>query len=182
MTTAPDELRTARLVLACWRAADAPELRAALDECDAHLRPWIPFMQGEPRSLAETRARLIAARASFAKGEHFRYAIRERDTAALVGETMLLARGGPDTLEAGYWLHRDHCGKGYATEATEALLPIAFAGIGVGRVILRCDERNAPSVRVAQRLGASQIGVEQSDDTGERARLLVFEIANRARR
>ena len=174
MTTVPDQIRTERLVLACWRADDAPLMRAALDECDAHLRPWIPFMQGEPRSLDETRAKLIEARDSFANGEHFRYAIRERTTGALVGETMLLSRGGPDTLEAGYWLHRDHCGKGYATEATRALLPIAFDVVGVGRVILRCDERNRPSIRVAERLGATRIGVEDDGATGERVRLLVF--------
>ena len=121
MAPAPNELRTANLLLSCWQERDAEELRATLDRCDAHLRPWIPFMQHEPRSLEQTREGLVASRESFANGEHHRYAIRELASGALVGETMLLLRGGPDTLEAGYWIDEQHCGKGYASEATQAL-------------------------------------------------------------
>ena len=175
MADAPLQIDTANLTLTCWREADAEELRACLDRCDAHLRPWIPFMQNEPMSLDQTRAVLRERRASFANGEHFRFAIRERHSRALLGETMLLARGGPDTLEAGYWLDEQHCGKGHATEATRALLPLAFDTLSIGRVILRCDQRNAASVRVAERLGGSQCGVEEIKEDGTTVTLLVFE-------
>lgn len=51
--------------LACWRLEDAPALRRALDLSDAHLRPWVPFMRGEPRTLAETTAVIRRAIAQF---------------------------------------------------------------------------------------------------------------------
>ena len=175
MATAPEQIRTEHLSLSCWQQADAEELRATLDRCDAHLRPWIPFMKHEPRTLEQTRQGLVANRESFAKGEHHRFAIRELASKALVGETMLLLRGGPNTLEAGYWLDQQYCGKGYASEATAALLPIAFETLGAERVILRCDQRNVASVRVAERLDGICCDIEKIEENGEAVTLLVFE-------
>ncbi|MFN3241330.1 MAG: GNAT family N-acetyltransferase [Planctomycetota bacterium] len=176
MANVPEEVRTDRLVLSRWRAADATELRALLDRCDAHLRPWIPFMQDEPRSLEGTREKLIEIGASFDAGEHFRFALRERATEALVGETMLIGRGGPGAIEAGYWLDQRHCGKGYASEATAALLPLAFETLARQRVLVRCDVRNEPSLRVAARLGGVAIDTEQLEENGETVVLRVFQI------
>jgi RimJ/RimL family protein N-acetyltransferase len=167
-------LTTARLRLAAWNESDAPDLRRVLDESDAHLRPWIPFMQQEPRSLEATREWLKGHAQHFATGEHLRYAIRELSTGALIGETMLLGRGGPGAREIGYWLHRARCGRGYATEATTALLPIAFGRLGLARVIMRCDERNLASQSVARRLGAVPIDSERLEEHGRAVRLIVF--------
>ena len=174
MPSIPDEVRTDRLRLTCWQPHDATELRELLDRCDGHLRPWIPFMRDEPRSLAGTRAQLEQIAASFAAGEHFRFAIRELAGGALIGETMLIRRGAPGTIEAGYWLDERRCGHGFATEATAALLPLAFDTLGVTGVTLRCDERNTASVRVAERLGGRQIDTEQLEENGESVRLRVF--------
>lgn len=49
-------VETDRLVLRCWSPADAPVLRAALDACDAHLRPIIQ----QVRLLRLNSGRLIA--------------------------------------------------------------------------------------------------------------------------
>jgi len=90
MKPVPTELTTTRLRLTCWQADDAAALRALLDRCDAHLRPWIPFMQHEPRTLDQTREGLASCRASFAANEHYRFAIRELATDAIIGETVML--------------------------------------------------------------------------------------------
>jgi RimJ/RimL family protein N-acetyltransferase len=154
MARAPDTLATARLRLVRWSVADAEELRAALDASDAHLRPWIPFMKDEPRSLAATREWLWQHSAFFDADEHWRYAVRTRSDNALVGEVMLLTRGAPGTLEAGYWLHAAHTGRAYTREAVAALLPLAFETLKAERVAFVCDERNHPSIAVARALGA----------------------------
>lgn len=174
MTRLPEELRPARLHLSCWRPEDAPELRALLDHNDAHLRPWIPFMRDEPRPLAKTRDKLVEAREAFARGEHFRFAVRRATDGPIVGEAMLIGRGGPDTLEAGYWLDASCTGRGYATEATAALLPFAFERVDVARVLVRCDVRNAASLRVAARLGGVPIDHETLEENGETVTLRVF--------
>lgn len=175
MPLLPESLTTARLDLRVWRESDAEALRAVLDANDAHLRPWLPFMRDEPRSLAETRTRCADKARWFATDEHHRYAIFERATGALIGETMLLNRGGAHTREIGYWLAKASCGHGYATEATTPLPGLAFAHLDADRVILRCDERNAPSLAVAKHLGAVAIGVEDLVEHGARVRLVVLE-------
>lgn len=175
MPLLPERLTTARLDLRVWRESDAEALRAVLDANDAHLRPWLPFMRDEPRSLAETRARCADKARWFATDEHHRYAIFERASGTLVGETMLLNRGGERTREIGYWLAQTSCGRGYVTEATAPLPDLAFAHLDADRVILRCDERNAASLAVAGRLGAVAIGTEVVDEFGCVERLIVLE-------
>lgn len=177
----PRRIHTARLDLSCWRPDDAEELRAALDCSDAHLRPWIPFMQDEPRSLAQTRERVQHKIDVFDAGQHSRYAIRLRTTQCLVGETMLLTRGGPGTLEAGYWLHAAHCGHGYAREATAALIPIAFDVLGALRVAIVCDEHNAASIAVAKGLGAVWAQTRHVQERGTTVRLSTFLVQRESR-
>jgi len=52
-TRIPDALvRTERLVLRCWEAADAPLLKDAIDTSLEHLRVWMPWAWQEPSELA----------------------------------------------------------------------------------------------------------------------------------
>jgi RimJ/RimL family protein N-acetyltransferase len=44
-------------------------------------------------------------------------------------------------------------GQGYATEAADAVLRLAFEGVGAHRVVARLDTRNAASARLCTRLG-----------------------------
>ena len=82
-------VETDRLVLRCWSPGDAPVLRAALDACDAHLRPMIPFMKDEPRSLQQTARWLREIRAAFDLGQMFRYVVFDAKEQKLLGENML---------------------------------------------------------------------------------------------
>jgi RimJ/RimL family protein N-acetyltransferase len=55
--------------------------------------------------------------------------------------------------EIGYVLDPAHAGQGYATEAARELLRIAFAELGVRRVIAQCFADNVASWRLMERLG-----------------------------
>src|SRR3954452_23010225 len=55
--------------------------------------------------------------------------------------------------ELGFTLHPDHQGHGYATEAAEAIIELAFGTYRLHRVCGRVEPRNAASVRVLERLG-----------------------------
>ncbi len=151
--TPPYRIRTERLSIRCWSPADAPALRRALDEADAHLRPWIPWMSQEPRSLEQTAQRLRRERAEFDRDETYRYGIFGHDGAQVLGSTGLFTRAGPGALETGYWLHPQHCGLGYASEVTMAMTRVAFEVAGVDRVEIVCDPENAASVRIPEKLG-----------------------------
>ena len=146
-------LQTERLVLRCWSPRDAPILRAALDACDKHLRPMIPFMKDEPRSLQQTAQWLRGHRAAFDLDQMYRYAVFDANEQNLLGENMLLARVGPGGLEIGYWTHKDASGRGIATEATSAMIRGAFEIEKVKRVEIMCAPENTASAAIPHRLG-----------------------------
>lgn len=157
-------MEAARLSLRRWREGDAEALREALDASDAHLRPWIPFMQGEPRSLAATRERIAAYDSDFLSGVHYRYALwTKARVRELVGEAMLLSRAGPGRLELGYWIHVDHVAQGFAVEACSALVALAFRSFSLRSIIARCDVENLGSCRVAQKIGGREVSRERLD-------------------
>lgn len=146
-------VETDRLVLRCWAPEDAPRMRAALDACDAHLRPWIPFMKDEPRSLVQTAQWLREIRALFDSDQAYRYAVFDSDEKTLLGENMLLKRVGPGGLEIGYWTHLDVVGKGLASEASCAMVRVAFEIEHVDRVEIMCAPENKASASIPASLG-----------------------------
>lgn len=152
-TSTAYRVETDRLVLRCWSPVDAPVLRAALDACDAHLRPMIPFMKDEPRSLQQTALWLRGHRAAFDLGQMYRYAVFDASEQNLLGENMLLARVGPGGLEIGYWTHKDAIGKGIATEASSAMIRVAFEIEKVRRVDIMVAPENRASASIPARLG-----------------------------
>lgn len=109
-------------------------------------------MGEEPRSLEQTRELLDQYHQEFRVDLHYRYAIWVHRS--LVGEVLLIGGGAPQERELGYWLHHSHCGLGYMTEAASCVIQAASDCLGVRRLRVRCDERNRPSIAVAQRLGA----------------------------
>jgi RimJ/RimL family protein N-acetyltransferase len=146
-------VETDRLLLRCWSPADAPVLRAALDACDMHLRPFIPFMRDEPRTLQQTALWLRCHRSAFDQGAMYRYAVFDVAGQVLLGENMLMARVGPGGLEIGYWTHKDAVGKGFATEATMAMIRVAFDIEKAERVEIMCAPENRASAAIPARLG-----------------------------
>lgn len=146
-------VETERLVLRCWSPSDAPLLRATLDANNQHLRPMIPFMKDEPRSLDQTAQWLRGLRALFDLGQNYRYAVFNKDETRLLGENMLLTRPGPGALEVGYWTDKDNIGKGFAAEAAGALIRVAFEIEGVDRVEIHCAPENTASASIPAKLG-----------------------------
>jgi RimJ/RimL family protein N-acetyltransferase len=75
----------------------------------------------------------------------------ERD-GKLVGHANLVV-GEHRQGEIGFIVHPDHQGHGYATEAAEAMLELAFETYDLHRVIGRLEPRNSASASVLERLG-----------------------------
>ncbi|MCZ6559799.1 MAG: GNAT family N-acetyltransferase [Gammaproteobacteria bacterium] len=147
------KIETDRLLMRCWSPEDAPKLRAALDESDQHLRPWIPWMKDEPKSIDETAAWLRVKRANFDLGKDFWFAIFDQKDLTLVGEIGLMTRAGPDAREVGYWINKSSEGKGYASEASAAVIRVAFEIDKVERIELYCAPENEPSVAIPRKMG-----------------------------
>lgn len=157
----PDELRTARLLLRSWLPTDAASVGPVLDANWPRLRPWIPARAAEPTTIDVLTQRLADFAANFAADREWRYGIFTLDTSIALGELSLFARSAAgrvplvegDRVEIGYWLRADFAGKGFATEAAQAVLDAAAHIPQFQHAEIRCDARNLSSGAVAQRLG-----------------------------
>jgi len=56
-------------------------------------------------------------------------------------------------FELGWWIWRDHWGRGYASEASRAVLHYARDVLRLDRLLAVIDPPNAASIRVAEKLG-----------------------------
>ena len=153
MTNPAYRIETSRLVLRCWSPSDAPLLEAAVTESLDHLRPWMQWAHNEPEPIESRVERLRRYRASFDLGRDFVYGILNPAETAVLGGSGLHTRAGPSALEIGYWIHVDHVGKGYASEASAALTRVGFEVHEVRRIEIHCDPDNATSAVIPERLG-----------------------------
>jgi RimJ/RimL family protein N-acetyltransferase len=75
----------------------------------------------------------------------------------VIGEVILWLRSVEHRQgEVGFVMHPDHQGHGFATEATSAVLDLAFGELGLHRVYGRTDFRNEASAALMRRLGMRQ--------------------------
>ena len=88
------------------------------------------------------------------EGDKILLAVERMADNRLIGEVSLIWRSVADQqAEIGYIFHPDTHGKGYATEACQALLAFGFGTVGLHRIYARCDARNTASAGVMRRLG-----------------------------
>jgi RimJ/RimL family protein N-acetyltransferase len=59
--------------------------------------------------------------------------------------------------EVGWFIDRQHWGKGFATEGARAALRVAFEDLDFERVISICRKENLASARVMEKLGMSLV-------------------------
>ncbi len=134
-----------------WVPDDAPALARAVNESLDHLRPWMPWAAGEPRS-ASWRAELIREweRDRLGGGDEVLGIFVD---GAVAGGCGLHRRIGDDGIELGYWVHVDFVRRGVATEVVRQLCERAFAQPDVARVEIHHDRANEASGAVARRSG-----------------------------
>jgi RimJ/RimL family protein N-acetyltransferase len=107
----------------------------------------------EPQSLEEMASRLRRFRGIFDLGQDFLYGIFDKTETHVLGGTGLHTRAGAYAREIGYWIHVDHTNQGLATEATAALVKVAFEIEDVQRVEIHCGPENLRSAAIPRRLG-----------------------------
>ncbi|MGB6118444.1 MAG: GNAT family N-acetyltransferase, partial [Mesorhizobium sp.] len=75
---------------------------------------------------------------------------------AFIGCAGLNPVGG--ALDLGYWIGRPQWGKGYATEAAQALVDLAFRASNTDHLTVSCRVTNAASRRVIHKCGFQYAG------------------------
>ncbi len=151
--TPPYRIETDRLVIRCYEPTDAPLLKDAVDSSIEHLLPWMPWARYEPQSLAAKVDLLRDFRGQFDRDENWIYGVFSRDESRQVGGSGLHPRGGPDSLEIGYFIRADSIGHGYATELTAVLTRVGFEICGLARVDVQIEPDNERSLAIPRKLG-----------------------------
>jgi len=144
--------RTERLLLRPGWAEDAPELaRAIADEQVVRNLATAPW----PYALEDAEAFLAAPRDPAMPS----FLITERTNGAprIVGSCGL-GRRPSGAVEMGYWVARQHWGKGIATEASKALIEIAKT-LKLPRIEASHFVDNPASGRVLEKLGFVATGM-----------------------
>lgn len=82
-------------------------------------------------------------------------AIELNDSQTFIGRVGLVASTIEDErkVEMGWFVHSEYWNKGYATEATKALLNYAFDNYGLDTVYATLNPKNTASVRITEKIG-----------------------------
>jgi len=89
------------------------------------------------------------------------WAVEEKRTGTFVGRIGLIYPEGWPAIEVGWLIDRDRCGEGFATEGGQAAMQFAFDRLNLPHISSVIRPQNAPSIRVAEKLGMQPERAEQ---------------------
>jgi len=150
-------LQTERLLLRGWKEADLDPFARMMT--DPEVARFIGGVQ--PRS-SVWRAIAMYAGLWMLRGYGL-WVVERKSDGAFLGRVGLWQPESWPGLELAWSLDRPYWGNGYATEAAKAALDHGFRKLAVPKLVSLIDPDNAPSQRVARRLGETkgpQITVE----------------------
>ena len=144
------ELETERLILKKIVMANANDMYAyaSLSEVTKYLL-WSPHL-----NIDETKGYIEYIQREYRKGNYADWGITLKSTGVFIGT---IGFADIDTRnnrgEIGYVLNPAYHGRGFMTEAIQAVLKIAFAYLGLRRVQARIMAGNVASERLVERIG-----------------------------
>ena len=133
------------------------ELRAMSRQ---HLTVWEPQWARDELTRSAFRRRLRQYQRELRDDQGYTFFIlRHRDAVLLGGLSISnIRRGVAQAASLGYWMGAPHIRKGYMTDAVKAVLPFAFATLGLHRLEAACLPHNGASARVLEKSGFRREG------------------------
>ena len=156
----PEHIDTQRLLLRRFHRKDVSSLEEGVRSSLVDLNEWLPWAH-----MDYTRDDAVAfirdSIQAWKEEKAFDFTIRGKDDPGRhlgnisIWQTSRTGRIG----EIGYWIRTDLVGRGYATEATRAVMEAGFETMGLHKITLRIAVGNKGSERVAEKLGFTIEGV-----------------------
>ena len=151
-------LSTERLVLRPPQIDDVDDLSVLLADREiAEMTSRIPH----PYSRDDAVAYVARIRAGETPGHS--YAVTLAENGRLIGMCSVEMRERSNGLEVGYWIGRKWWGHGYATEASKAVVDLAFKVTGTDEIFAACRVNNVGSRRVLLKQGFIFVGLDEVD-------------------
>ncbi|MEH7254277.1 GNAT family N-acetyltransferase [Neobacillus niacini] len=159
----PEEFTSERLLIRKPLPGDGKAVYEAMLASLDELRPWMPWAHTN-QSEQDTEASVRDSIAEFITREDLRLHIFNKETGEFIGSTGLhRINWDVPKFEIGYWIDTRFSGRGYMTEATEAITNFAFTELNAKRVEIRCDTRNTRSRAIPEKLGFTLEGILKND-------------------
>lgn len=159
----PERIELDGALVVRHRPHHAGALAAAIGASLEHLRPWMPWADAEAATAEFQRRRLTEEDPAWEQDENYVMLIVDPDESEVLGGTGFHRRGGPGTVEIGYWLRADQTGKGLMTRVAAALTAVGLDLDGIEQVEIHCDEANIASAGVPRRLGYELVEVVERE-------------------
>lgn len=150
----PPTLDTERLRIRPYSEADIPELLpliATREVAETTLRIAHPYTEQDARAFLELTK----------EPDKLWLAITLREDGRQIGGIGLRVEQPHQHAELGYWLGVAHWGKGYATEASRAMLRYGFEGLGLHRIFASHFGHNPASGRILKKIGMRYEGCQR---------------------
>lgn len=171
MLALPSEVvDTGDVVIRRWQVDDAESLHIMIAESLEHLRPRMGWIQSEPLSIEERRAKIRQwdRRRDAAEGSSFAITHRNGEVLGACGLNV-----GSDESELGldYWIRDGKTGWGFATQAAAALIEGALSIREVDSIGVSHDRANTASKRIPEKhgftfIGERNVGIDAPSESG----------------
>jgi RimJ/RimL family protein N-acetyltransferase len=143
-------LHTPRLILRPFTLADAPDVQRHVSDRDiAAMTLSIPHPY--PDGGAEKWISSLPGK--YEAGQFAGFAIIDRDSGALAGSISLTPEHAHGRAELGYWIAKPFWARGYATEASRAIIAFGFESLGLNKIHAAVFLKNPASDRVIRKIG-----------------------------
>lgn len=156
-------LTTDRLTLRLPTGADFDLYRRFFDETTGD-----GYFYGGPLRPDQASVRLAADIGHWQMKGFGKFVIEQRDSGGTVGGCGIVHWDGWPSHELTWWLMGDQRGKGFATEAANAVLHFAFDTLGWAQVETHIRDTNTAAARLVQRLGGVKLRRDAFPDGNSR--------------
>lgn len=144
-------LETERLILRHYKSSDLERYYEMMADPDVTRY----LLSGKPMSRHEAWRSIATMAGHWMLNGFGQWALEDKSSGLFVGRAGFLKPEGWPAIEAGWTLHRDSWGKGYATEAAKAVIHYGFEVMNLDRIISLIQPDNQVSIKVAERIGES---------------------------
>jgi ribosomal-protein-alanine N-acetyltransferase len=153
--TAPQELGTVQLLLRSFERRDIPalvRLAGAREIAATTINIPHPYTEDDAQSF------LAHADDEFRTGRSVSFAVTIVQGGELCGSVGLTLTSAHETAEIGYWIGVPYWGRGFATEAANAVMAFGFETLKLHRIYAHHFAENHASRRVLEKIGMRHEG------------------------
>lgn len=159
----PVPVKTPRLTLRPPHTGDGHRVNEAIIESFDQLTQWLPWADHKP-TVQETEITMRTMEARWILRQDLPLLIFDHEGSLLGSTGLHRINWSLPSFEIGYWVRSSRTGQGIITESTHALVRYAFEQLKAVRVVIKCDEENTASRRIAEKLNFQLEGICLHDE------------------